>query len=56
MTWRRAEDLVVAGQPIGAVDIAIMEGGPEVSLLGLNALSRLASVTMMDDQMIIDFK
>ncbi len=54
MTWRQADDITVAGRTLGGLDIAVMESGPEVSLLGLNALSRLNSITIRKDQLIIE--
>lgn len=56
MSWHQVDNLNIAGTSIGSVKIAIMQNGPNVSLLGLNALSRLASVTMIDDELIIRFK
>ncbi|WP_108810011.1 TIGR02281 family clan AA aspartic protease [Sphingorhabdus sp. Alg231-15] len=54
MTWRKADDLTVAGRTLGGLEIAVMESGPEVSLLGLNALSKLNSITIRKDQLIIE--
>ncbi|MEO9467962.1 retropepsin-like aspartic protease [Parasphingorhabdus sp.] len=54
MAWHRAQHLTVAGRPVGQLDIAVMEDGPETSLLGLNALSRLKSVTLKQDRLIIE--
>lgn len=56
MSWHQADNLTIAGTSVGSVKIAVMQGGPKISLLGLNALSRLASVTMIDDELIIKFE
>ncbi len=55
MTWQQVDNVTIGGRVLGEIDIAIMEDGPAVSLLGLNALSRLGSVTMKDDQLIIGY-
>lgn len=55
MMWRRADNLMIEGRTVGSLDLAVMEQGPDVSLLGLNALSRLASVTIKEDQLIIRY-
>lgn len=54
MSWSEANDFVIAGKNIGKIDIAVMNNGPSVSLLGLNALSRLETVTIRKDQLIIE--
>lgn len=54
MTWRHAKDLTVEGKSLGSLDVAVMDSGLEFSLLGLNALSRLKSVTIKNDIMIIE--
>jgi aspartyl protease family protein len=54
MFWHHAQHLTVAGKSVGQLDIAVMEDGPETSLLGLNALSRLKSVTLKQDRLIIE--
>lgn len=54
MSWHHAQNLTVAGKPVGQLDIAVMQDGPETSLLGLNALSRLRSVTLKQDRLIIE--
>lgn len=54
MKWAQADDFVVAGKKLGKIDVAVMKGGPKVSLLGLNALSRLETVTIKKDQLIIE--
>lgn len=53
MLWRQVDNVTIDGRVLGKLDIAIMEKGPDVSLLGLNALSRLGSVTMENDQLTI---
>lgn len=54
MKWSKADDLMIAGKKLGALDVAVMDGGPTVSLLGLNALSRFERVTLTQDQLIIE--
>ena len=54
MSWHRAQHLTIAGQSIGQLDVAIMDEGPETSLLGLNALSRLKSVTLKQNRLTIE--
>lgn len=53
MHWKKDQKLSVAGKSLGRVDIAVMPNGPETSLLGLNALSRLESVTLSRDTLTI---
>lgn len=54
MAWREADEVNVAGKSLGNLDVAVMHGGPEFSLLGLNALSQFNSITIKNDQMIIE--
>ncbi len=54
MRWSQADALTIAGKKLGKIDVAIMESGPKVSLLGLNAISRLRAVTIKQDQLIIE--
>ncbi len=54
MKWSKADNLMIAGKKLGTLDVAVMDGGPTVSLLGLNALSRLQRVTLTQDQLIIE--
>ncbi|MEP2102403.1 MAG: TIGR02281 family clan AA aspartic protease [Parasphingorhabdus sp.] len=54
MKWSKADELVIAGKKLKEIDIAIMNGGPKVSLLGLNALSRFEMMTIKKDQLIIE--
>ncbi|QTD56935.1 retropepsin-like aspartic protease family protein [Parasphingorhabdus cellanae] len=54
MAWQRADNIMIAGQSLGRLEVAIMEDGPDVSLLGLNALSRLGSITIEQDQLFIE--
>lgn len=44
MGYRESNHFDVAGRQLGRVEVAVMEGGPEVSLLGLNALSKMGPV------------
>ncbi|QTD56235.1 retropepsin-like aspartic protease family protein [Parasphingorhabdus cellanae] len=53
MKWADADELVVAGKRLGKINIAVMDGGPTVSLLGLSALSRMETVTIKKDKLII---
>lgn len=55
MTWQQVDNVMIEGKSLGEIDIAIMEEGPAVSLLGLDALSRLGSVTLENDQLIIGY-
>ncbi len=54
MQWQRGLKLSVEGKSLGKIDIAVMPDGPETSLLGLNALSRLESVTLSSDRLTIE--
>ncbi|MEP3224710.1 MAG: TIGR02281 family clan AA aspartic protease [Parasphingorhabdus sp.] len=54
MTWKKADQINVAGKSLGDLDIAVMDGGPAFSLLGLNALSQFESITIKNNQMIIE--
>ncbi len=54
MKWSHADNLMIAGKRLGKIDVAVMEGGPTVSLLGLNAISRLETVVIKNNQLIIE--
>lgn len=54
MAWQKADEINIAGKSLGNLDVAVMDGGPEFSLLGLNALSQFNSITIKNDQMIIE--
>lgn len=54
MKWSHADNLMIAGKRLGKIDVAVMEGGPTVSLLGLNAISRLETVMIKNNQLIIE--
>ncbi|GAA0482143.1 hypothetical protein GCM10009096_25580 [Parasphingorhabdus litoris] len=54
MRWSHADKLSVAGKKLGQIEIAVMEGGPKTSLLGLSALSRFETLTIKKDQLIIE--
>lgn len=54
MQWQRGLELSVEGKSLGKMDIAVMPDGPETSLLGLNALSRLDSITLSSDRLTIE--
>ncbi|MEL6875259.1 MAG: retropepsin-like aspartic protease [Pseudomonadota bacterium] len=54
MQWQRGLELSVEGKSLGKIDIAVMPDGPETSLLGLNALSRLETITLSSDRLTIE--
>ncbi|MEO0439647.1 MAG: TIGR02281 family clan AA aspartic protease [Pseudomonadota bacterium] len=54
MQWQKGMKLSVEGKSLGKIDIAVMPDGPETSLLGLNALSRLESITLSSDRLTIE--
>ncbi len=51
MHWGRISRLRIAGQELEGIDVAIVEDGLGVSLLGQNVLSRLGSITMQGDRL-----
>ncbi|SIN60391.1 aspartyl protease family protein [Parasphingorhabdus marina DSM 22363] len=53
MHWQRGQNVAVEGKDLGPIDIAVMPDGPETSLLGLNALAKLESVTLARDTLTI---
>ncbi len=54
MIWAQADDFTVAGRNLGNMEVAIMPDGPAISLLGLNALSRMETITIKKNQLIIE--
>lgn len=53
MHWQKDQKLSIEGRSLGPIDVAVMPDGPETSLLGLNALTRLESVTLANDTLTI---
>lgn len=51
MRWGKINRLRIAGQELAGIDVAIVEDGLGVSLLGQNVLSRLGSITMQGNQL-----
>ncbi len=53
MQWHRIDRMSVAGQQLGTMDAIVAPHGPTVSLLGLDALTRLGSITISNDRLTI---
>ncbi len=53
MAWTKLDQLSIAGRDVRGVDAGITHTGLGVSLLGQNVLSRLGSVTLTNDSLVV---